>query len=173
MSLLLTMPAVRAAVVDDLPALTEIYNHYIVHTPITFDVAPYTVEQRRAWFDAHAASGRHRLIVAIDEAGSIAGFATTSRWRPKAAYDTTVESSVYCHHDRRGRGIGRLLYESLFAAIAREDVHMIVAGATIPNDASVALHQRMGFTQVGVFTGVGRKFDRFWDVAWFQRPLSF
>ena len=166
------MPVVRAAVLDDLPALTDIYNHYIVHTPITFDVAPYTVEQRRPWFDEHAAAGRHRLVVAVDDDGSIAGYATTSRWRPKAAYDTTVESSVYCRHDARRRGIGRLLYESLFAAICNEDVHMIVAGATLPNDASVALHERLGFTQVGVFRSVGRKFDRFWDVAWFQRPLK-
>ncbi|MGH9408585.1 MAG: GNAT family N-acetyltransferase, partial [Vicinamibacterales bacterium] len=135
-------------------------------------VQPYTVDERRAWFDEHAAAGRHRLMVAIDDDNSIAGYATTSRWRPKAAYDTTVESSVYCRHDLRGRGVGRLLYQSLFAAIAAEDVYMIVAGATIPNDASVALHERMGFARIGVFTGVGRKFDRFWDVAWFQRPLA-
>lgn len=166
------MPTIRAAVIDDLPALTDIYNHYILHTPITFDVNPYTVDQRRPWFDEHACSGRHRLLVALDDAGSVAGYATTSRWRPKAAYETTVESSVYCRHDARGRGIGRLLYQSLFAAIAAEDVHMIVAGATLPNDASVALHERMGFTRVGVFTEVGRKFDRFWDVAWFQRPMT-
>ena len=165
------MPAVRAAVLDDLPALTDIYNHYILHTPITFDVVPYTVEQRRAWFDEHAGDARHRLLVAIDDAGSVAGFATTSRWRPKAAYDTTVESSVYCRHDCRGRGIGRLLYTTLFQAIEAEDVHMIVAGATMPNEASVALHTALGFRQVGVFSRVGRKFDRFWDVAWFQRPL--
>lgn len=165
------MPTVRAAGPDDLPALTDLYNHYVVHTPITFDVTPHSVETRRAWFDEHAARGRYRLLVAIDDDGSIAGYATTSRWRPKAAYDTTVESSVYCRHDRRGRGVGRLLYGSLFAAIADEDVHMIVAGATMPNAASVALHERTGFRRVGLFTAVGRKFDRFWDVAWFQRPL--
>lgn len=166
------MPTIRAAVPADLPALTDIYNHYILHTPITFDLKPYTIEQRRPWFDEHASTGRHRLLVAIDDHRSIAGYATTSRWRPKAAYDTTVESSVYCRHDARGRGIGRLLYQSLFAAIESEHVHMIVAGATLPNDASVALHARMGFTRVGVFTQVGHKFDRFWDVAWFQRPMT-
>jgi phosphinothricin acetyltransferase len=167
------MHAVRAAVLDDLPALTDIYNYYVLQTPITFDVNAYTPAERRGWFDEHAATGRHRLIVAVDEAGSVAGYATTSRWRPKASYDTTVESSVYCRHDARRLGIGRLLYESLFAALAGEDVHMVVAGATLPNDASIALHERLGFRQVGVFTGVGRKFDRYWDVAWFQRPLIF
>ena len=166
------MAVVRPAVLGDLPALTDIYNYYIVHTPITFDLAPYTVERRRAWFDEHAASGRHRLLVSTDEDGSIIGYATTSRWRPKPAYETTVESSVYCRQDARGRGIGRLLYQSLFAAIASEDVHMIVAGTTLPNRASVALHERMGFNGVGVFSAVGRKFNRFWDVAWFQRPLK-
>lgn len=166
------MVTIRPAVLTDLSTLTDIYNHYIVHTPITFDVKPHTIETRRGWFDEHCATGPHRLLVAIDDDGSLAGYATTSRWRPKASYDTTVESSVYCRHDARGRGIGRLLYQSLFAAIAGEDVHIIVAGATMPNAASVALHERMGFTRVGTFTEVGRKFDRFWDVAWFQRRLQ-
>jgi phosphinothricin acetyltransferase len=165
------MPTIRAARLDDLSALTDIYNHYIIHTPITFDLKPYSVDERRPWFDQHAAAGRHRLLVAED-GGAIAGYATTSQWRPKAAYGTTVESSVYCRHDWRGRGVGRLLYETLFDAIAGEDVHTIVAGATIPNAASIALHERLGFTSVGVFTAVGRKFDRYWDVAWFQRPLT-
>jgi phosphinothricin acetyltransferase len=164
------MPTIRDAVVADLAALTDIYNHYIVHTPITFDVAPYTPEQRREWFDDHAPNGKYRLLVATD-AGQIVGYATTSRWRPKAAYGTTVESSIYCRHDACGRGIGSELYRALFDAIRTEDVHMIVAGATMPNAASVALHERFGFRQVGVFNAVGRKFDRFWDVAWFQRPL--
>lgn len=165
------MPTVRAAVEADLAALTEIYNYYVVRTPITFDVQPFVPADRRAWFDAHAASGRHRLIVAEDARG-ILGYASTSRWRPKPAYDTTVESSVYCRHDATGRGIGTLLCRSLFDALRGEDVHQIVAGVALPNDASVRLHERLGFTRVGVFSAVGRKFDRFWDVAWFERPLN-
>jgi len=165
------MPTIRDGVLADLPALTDIINHYIVNTPITFDVQPYTVEMRRHWFDEHAPNGKYRLLVAED-AGQIVGYATSSQWRPKAAYGTTVESSIYCRHDARGRGIGIALYAALFDAITGEDVHMIVAGATMPNAASVALHERAGFTQVGVFKAVGRKFDKFWDVAWFQRPLK-
>jgi phosphinothricin acetyltransferase len=164
------MIVIRPATADDLPALTAIYNHYIVHTPITFDVAPYTPEQRREWFDDHAPNGKYRLLVATEAAG-ILGYATTSRWRPKAAYGTTVESSIYCRHDACGRGIGTQLYRALFEAIEQEDVHTIVAGATMPNAASVALHERLGFRTVGVFTAVGRKFGQFWDVAWFERPL--
>jgi phosphinothricin acetyltransferase len=162
---------IRSAVLDDLPALTAIYNHYIVNTTITFDLQPFEPEGRRVWFDDHAPAGRHRLLVAIDADASVLGYATTSRWRPKAAYDTTVESSVYCRPDAVGRGIGTALYSALFAAVAEEDVHRIVAGISQPNAASVALHLRLGFREVGVFSNVGRKFGRYWDVAWFERPL--
>jgi phosphinothricin acetyltransferase len=164
------MPAVRPAVLADLPALTALYNHYVVHTPITFDVVTLQPEQRRPWFDDHAPRGRHRLLVA-EEGGEVVGYATSSRWRPKPAYDTTVESSVYVRHDAVGRGIGRLLYSTLFDLLAAENVHTVVAGVALPNDASIALHERFGFQQVGVFREVGRKFERFWDVAWFQRPM--
>ena len=163
---------VRPATLDDLPALTAIYNHYVVNTTITFDLKPFEPEERRAWFDDHAAGGRHRLLVAAGADGAILGYATTSRWRPKAAYDTTVESSVYCRADAVGRGIGTRLYTALFEALAGEDIHRVVAGIGQPNPASVALHERFGFRPVGVFTSVGRKFGKYWDVAWFERPLD-
>ena len=168
----MTAISVRPAALDDLPALTAIYNHYIVNTTITFDVQPFDPEQRRAWFEDHAATGRHRLLVAVDADGSVLGYTTTSRWRPKAAYDTTVESSVYCRPDAVGRGIGRRLYAALFEALAAEDIHRIVAGIGQPNPASVALHEGFGFRRVGVFESVGRKFGQYWDVAWFERPLT-
>jgi phosphinothricin acetyltransferase len=163
---------VRTAVLDDLPALTAIYNHYIVNSTITFDLRPFEPEERRGWFDDHSSTGRHRLLVAVAADGAVLGYTTTSRWRPKAAYDTTVESSVYCHPDAVGRGIGTQLYTALFEAIAGEDVHRVVAGVGQPNPASVALHERFGFRQVGVFSSVGRKFGKYWDVAWFERPLK-
>jgi phosphinothricin acetyltransferase len=162
---------IRAATPDDLQALTDIYNHYIVHTAITFELQPLTAEQRRAWFDAHHASGPHRLLVATDARGGCVGYASSSRWRPKPAYDPTVETSVYCHPDAIGQGYGTALYAALFDALSGEDVHTAVAGVALPNPASLSLHERVGFTPVGVFHAVGRKFDRFWDVAWFERPL--
>ncbi len=165
------MPTIRPATLDDLPVLTDIYNHYIVNTTITFDVRPLAPRDRRAWFDEHGAVGRHRLLVAVDDEGRLIGYATTSRWRPKAAYDTTVESSVYCHPEAVGRGCGSALYAALFDALAAEDISRIVAGISLPNPASIRLHERFGFQPVGVFPGVGRKFDKYWDVAWFQRPL--
>ena len=165
----MSSPRIRTATLQDLPALVDIYNHYVVETPITFDLQPFTVASRRGWFDEHAPGGRHQLLVAVDTDDAVLGYATTSRWRPKAAYDQTVESSVYCRANAVGRGIGSLLYGSLFEAMAKEPVHRIVAGATMPNDASVALHRRFGFRQVGVFTSVGYKFGKYWDVAWLER----
>ena len=165
-------PIVRPATLADLPGLTAIYNHYVINTTITFDLEPFAPEERRPWFDAHDATGRHRLLVAAEADQTVIGYATTSRWRPKAAYDTTVESSVYCRPDVVGRGIGTTLYSALFEALSAEDVHRIVAGISQPNPVSVALHQRFGFRQVGVFSKVGRKFDRYWDVAWFERALK-
>jgi phosphinothricin acetyltransferase len=163
--------AIRAATLDDLPALTSIYNYYVVHTPITFDLQTFTAAERRGWFDEHAASGPHRLLVATAGDGTCVGYATSSRWRPKPAYQTTVEASVYCDPDALGKGYGTALYAVLFAELEREDVHIVVAGVSLPNPASLALHERFGFRSVGVFHAVGRKFDRFWDVAWFERPL--
>jgi len=162
---------VRPAEQTDIAALTEIYNHYVVHTPITFDLDPFTVEERQPWFDSHRTDPRHRLFAAVVE-GDVVGYASTSRFRPKAAYDTTVEASVYCRPAAVGRGVGRALYETLFGAIAGEDIHRIVAGVTMPNAASVTLHERFGFQRIGTFSSNGRKFGRYWDVAWFERPLT-
>jgi phosphinothricin acetyltransferase len=79
---------------------------------------------------------------------------------------------VYCRPTAVGKGIGRALYQTLFASIAGEDINRIVAGVTLPNEMSIALHRRFGFTPVGTFSANGRKFGRYWDVAWFERPLS-
>ena len=162
---------VRPATDDDLPTLTDIYNHYIVNTPITFDLKPFTTDERRRWLVEHARGGRYRLLVADDGSGRAVGYATTSRFRPKAAYDTTVEASVYCRADCVRSGVGTALYGALFDSLEGEDIHRIVAGMTLPNEASLALHARFGFSQVGTMSAVGRKFDRYWDVAWFERPL--
>ena len=163
--------AIRAATLVDLQALTDIYNHYVVHSAITFDLRTFTASERLGWFDEHKPSGPHRLLVATGENGGCLAYASSSRWRPKPAYDTTVEVSVYCLPDIVGKGIGTALYTALFEALANEDVHTLVAGISLPNPASISLHERFGFRPVGVFHAVGRKFDRYWDVAWFERPL--
>ncbi|WP_079110345.1 GNAT family N-acetyltransferase [Streptomyces roseifaciens] len=162
---------IRPGAVGDLTELTEIYNHYVVHTPITFDIEPVTVEERRAWLDSHPATGRHRLLVA-EEAGRILGYATSSPFRDKRAYETSVETSIYLGPDHTGRGLGGLLYRTLFEALADEDVHRAYAGITQPNVASMRLHERFGFRPAGVLEQVGRKFGTFWDVAWLERRIG-
>lgn len=162
--------SVRPALHKDIPRLTEIYNHYVLHTPVTFDVEPYTVERRTEWFKQFAETGRHRLLVA-EENGIIVGYAGTMRWRPKAAYDTTVETTIYSSPETVGKGIGRLLYAALFEALAKEDVNRLVGGFTLPNAGSQKLHEYFGFKNVGVFTEVGYKFGKYWDVQWTERPL--
>ena len=161
---------IRAAHIEDLPRLTEIYNHYVVHTPVTFDLEPFSIDQRREWFARFHDAGRHRLFVAEINA-AVAGYAGSYQFRPKAAYDTTVETTIYLAPESTGRGIGAALYEHLFAVIGGEDLHMAVAGITLPNDASVALHARFGFVTAGMMHGVGRKFGQYWDVGWYEREL--
>jgi phosphinothricin acetyltransferase len=162
---------VRPAEREDLAAILAIYNHYVRHTAATFEIVPPGVEERGEWFARHDQTGRHRLLVAEEDAPGVVGWASTSEFRPRAAYATTVESSVYCHPEAQRRGLGTCLYRELFLAIEHEDVERIVAGVTLPNPASVALHVRFGFVPVGTFHRVGRKFERYWDVEWFERPL--
>jgi phosphinothricin acetyltransferase len=163
---------VRAGIEADLDALTALYNHYVRETPITFDLQAFTPEERRPWLLSHPEDGPHRLMVAT-EAGSqeILGYATSSPYRPKAAYSTSVETTVYVAPGAGRRGIGTLLYEALFEALADEDVHRAYAGIAQPNEASTRLHERFGFRHVGTYREVGRKFGRYWDVAWFEKNL--
>jgi phosphinothricin acetyltransferase len=155
---------------DDLPRINEIYNHYVINTPITFEIEPVTVETRAKWFAEHTAGDRYRMFVAED-AGTIVGYACTGPFRERAAYVTSVEATIYLAHDVTARGIGTVLYRVLFDAVRNEDINRLLAGITLPNEASVAIHRKFGFTPVGVFSENGRKFDRYWDVAWMQRPL--
>jgi phosphinothricin acetyltransferase len=162
---------VRAGRADDVPALTAIYNHYVEHTHVTFDLEPFTVEDRRAWFSHYAETGRHRVLVAESDDGAIVGYATSGTFRDKPAYGPSVETTVYCSTAAVGTGVGSALYTALFDALRGEDVHRAYAGVALPNDASLALHRRFGFTEIGTFREVGRKFDKWWDVTWLERPL--
>lgn len=164
-------PTIRDALLSDLPRLTEIHNYYVLNTHITFDVQPFTPEQRLTWFHEHAAGQRYRLLVAEEPGLGVLGYATTGRHRAKAAYDTTVEASIACDPNAAGHGIGTKLYHALFHALANEDINRIVAGIAQPNVASNALHEKFGFKLIGTFSAVGRKFDKYWDVKWLERPL--
>ena len=166
---------VRAAEDSDLGALTDLYNHYVRHSAITFDTVPLSPEQRRSWLLSHGKDGPYRLLVAqergVHASGRILGYAHSSRFRPKPAYDTSVECTVYVAPDAGGRGVGTLLYQHLFASLKGLDLHRAYAGITVPNEASVRLHRRFGFVRCGTYREAGRKFGRYHDVERFEKPL--
>ena len=162
---------VRPATTADLAAVNDVYNQYVRETHYTFDVEPMTIDARQEWFTHYATTGRHRLLVAVSD-DHVIGYACTSRFRPKPGYDTSVETSVYLLPESVGRGAGSKLYEELFKGIEGEDIHRAYAGIALPNPASIALHERFGFKRVAHFTEQGRKFERFWDVAWYEKPVG-
>jgi phosphinothricin acetyltransferase len=162
---------VRAAHEGDLEKLNDIYNQYVLESHCTFDNEPITLDARREWFTHYAPTGPHRLLVATSADG-VVGYACSSRFRPKVGYGTSVEASVYLGPEATGQGVGAKLYGALFRALEGEDVHRAYAGIALPNPASVALHERFGFKKVAHFTEQGRKFGRYWDVAWFEKALA-
>jgi phosphinothricin acetyltransferase len=174
---IVTRVSVRPGEPGDLPALTALYNHYVETTHVTFDTQPFSVDQRAEWFSHYALSGPHRVFVAVavavagDGLDGLVGYATSGRFRDKAAYDTSVEASVYLRAGASGVGAGTALYAALFDALRSEDVHRAYAGVALPNDASIALHRKFGFVDVGTYREVGRKFGRYWDVTWLEKNL--
>ena len=161
---------VRPSRPADLLALNRVYNHYVRTSGATFDVEERSLERSRDWFDEHADTEPHRLLVATD-AGAVLGWASSGRLRPRPAYDRSVETSVYLDPSATGRGVGTLLYGSLLAELAREDLHRAFALVALPNDASDALHRRLGFREAGILSEAGHKLGRWWDVRWYERPL--
>ncbi len=162
---------IRVATDRDLPQLVAIYNYFVTTSHVTFDTSAFTVEQRRPWLQSFAATGRYRLLIA-EVAGVAAGYASSQRLRPKPAYDCSVETTVYVAPEYARRGIGAMLYDALLASLEGVGVHQAFAGIALPNDASVALHEAVGFRHVGTFPEAGFKFDRYWDIAWYVRRLA-
>jgi phosphinothricin acetyltransferase len=162
--------AVRHAEVADVPTLLEIYNYYVNNTHVTFDLEPRTLDQRLAWFATFGDVGRYQCFVAV-RGGKVIGWVSSSPFKEKAAYQTSVETSIYLAPDEVGRGTGLRLYCALFDSLAQADVHRAYGGISQPNDASVRLHERMGFVHIGTYREVGRKFGQFWDVAVYERAM--
>lgn len=162
--------SVRHARAEDVYALTNIYNHYVLSSHATFDLDPKTVQDRQCWLNQFDSTGPYQILVAVDDQNVI-GYAYSSKFHNRAAYDSSVETSIYVHADAHGQGIGQHLYQCLFEAIKSCDVHRAYAGITLPNPGSIALHQRFDFQPVGCFHEVGQKFKRYWDVQWFEKRL--
>jgi phosphinothricin acetyltransferase len=160
---------IRTAVADDLPAVAAIYDREVREGVSTFGLDPRPLavwEERLASIDA----GDHVLVVESD--GEVAGYATSSAYRPKGGYRYTRETTIYLAPTAQGRGVGRRLYDDLLARLASDGMHLALAAVALPNPASLALHRGCGFEEVGVMREVGRKFDRWLDVLWLQKVLD-
>jgi phosphinothricin acetyltransferase len=155
----------------DLPALLAIYNHYVIHTPVTFDLEPRTLAQRQEWLDQFAPSGKYQCFVAA-RGGDPIGWACSAKFKEKEAYATSIETSIYLGPGEGGKGLGRRLYETLFDALKGQDIHRAFGGVTLPNAASVAVHKAVGFEHIGTYREIGRKFGEYWDVALYLRPMA-
>ena len=161
---------IRLATAADAVAIAEIYNREVTETTATFDLVPRTVEQQRAWLADR--SGAFAAIVGIDPATrQVVSFASLSPYKERPAYRTTVENSVYVHRDFGGRGVGRQMLTHLIGVARESGFHAMVARIEASREASTALHRASGFELVGVEREVGRKFNRWLDVAVMQLLL--
>ena len=160
---------IRPAAAGDAEAIRRIYNHEVEHTTHTFDLVPRTLEDQRAWLrDREGTLG----VVVAEVDGEVAGFASLSEYRPRAAYRTSVESSVYVDESVRGRGVGRRLMQELVRVAEARGFHTMMARIAGGHEASTGLHQAVGFTTVGTEREVGRKFGGWLDVVVMQRMLA-
>lgn len=151
---------IRAATVADLDAVNDIYNYYVLTSTATYQIAPETIEARRAWFAAH--DEQHPVIVAeIDD--RILGWGSLSSLSEREAYDRSVSNSVYIHHDYHRRGVGAAVLAELTRLGREFGHHTVIAGIDSEQAPSIALHERFGFVQVAYLKEVGYKFDRWLD----------
>ena len=155
----------------DLDAIFRIYDHFVKTSHVTFDTQPYDRSRRESWFAQFAAVGRHRLLVARC-GDAVIGYASSKPFRPKPAYQTSVETTVYVAPDHPRRGAGMALMTALLEQVAAAGAHRAYAGIALPNPASIRLHEKLGFRLVGTLQEVGYKLDQFWDVSWYEMPLS-
>jgi L-amino acid N-acyltransferase YncA len=163
-------PLIRSATRADAPALTEIYNHYVLETTVTFEETPVSADTMRTRVQGVTEASLPWLVLEAD--GALLGYAYATQWRERSAYRFSAESTVYLRHDAGGRGYGTALYDALLTALASRGVHAVMGGIVLPNAASVALHEKVGMRQVAHFREVGYKFGRWLDVGYWQRVLA-
>lgn len=156
---------------QDAASIADIYNYYIAHTSITFEVDTVSKEDRREWIQQFTEDGPYQLLVAELD-GLVVGFATSVRYHPRAAYYTSVMTSVYLNRNFKGQGIGKRLYIALVERLQRHpDLHRAYALISLPNPASLILHDKLGFRKVGILEEAGKKFDQFLNVQIMEKPL--
>jgi L-amino acid N-acyltransferase YncA len=153
----------------DAAACAAIYAPSVTSTPISFELTPPDAAEFARRIERYSAT--HQFLVA-EEDGAVRGYAYACRWRERPAYDWAVEVSVYVDPARKGEGIGRALYAELLDRLRGQGYRVAVAGITLPNPASVALHERMGFRPIGALREVGWKLDGWHDVGYWQLLLA-
>lgn len=160
---------IRSLHIQDAQAVLDIYNYYVLNTTVTFDIDPISLETFKTKIE-HIQANYPFLV--FEEDGHILGYAYGSRFRPKPAYDYVVESTVYVKHGHHGKKIGTLLYAELLNKLKQMDLHTVVGVLTVPNDASIKLHERFGFKQVAKLDEVGFKFGQWQNIGIWQLFLS-
>lgn len=156
---------IRNFQIGDIQQLTEIYNYYVLNTIVTFDHIPYSTDEYLKKIIRIAAEFP---CIVYEEKNEIIGFAYGSKWRAKPSYNNTVESTVYLNHTSKRKQIGTKLYTELLKRLKKQKYHVVIGGISLPNDPSIKFHEKFGFKKVGHFKEVGRKFDKWVDVAFWQ-----
>ncbi len=155
---------IRKAKIDDLEALLDIYNYEIIHGTATFDLQPKTMDERKEWLYEHNIDNHPLYVAEID--GKVAGYVSLSTYRPKEAYNGTVELSIYIGHNYRNRGIASALMEFIIREAKNDpSIHVIISVITGGNNASIKLHEKFGFTYCGTIKEVGYKFGQYRDIC--------
>lgn len=159
---------IRPCTTQDAAQLCDIYNFYVLETVVTFEETPVSPAE----MSRRIAEVTTRLPWLVSEAnGAIQGYAYATAWKARAAYRHSVESSIYLAQGATGQGLGTSLYEALLADLRARGVHCVIGGAAMPNPASAALHEKLGFSRVADFRQVGFKFERWIDVAYWELIL--
>jgi L-amino acid N-acyltransferase YncA len=161
----MNMLIIREATLQDLSAITEIYNTAILTTVATCDTEPKTEAEQRSWFDHH---GPKYPILVAEQDNLIVGWASLSMWSDRCAYSDTAEASLYVREGHQGRGIGRKLSEAIIQQGRKADLHTLIARIAEGNEASIHLAESVGYKHIGVMREVGRKFGRLLDVYLMQ-----
>jgi L-amino acid N-acyltransferase YncA len=159
----------RDATPDDAEAIVAIYNYFVDSTTISFEEELVPAAAMRQRIGDVQDTGLPWLVAEVD--GRVTGYAYATKWRVRSAYRYAVESSVYLAQGSAGKGLGAALYAQLIARLRESGAHVVIGGIALPNAASVALHEKMGYTKVAHFAEVGRKFDRWIDVGYWQLTL--
>jgi L-amino acid N-acyltransferase YncA len=151
---------------NDAAQIADIYNYYIKNTHHTFETEPLSGAEMQARIDE--INEKYPFLVA-EEDGEILGYTFAAQFKLRQAYAYSAEVSIYVKNEAKQKGIGTKLYLQMFEALAETDVHAIVAGISLPNDASVIFHERLGFTKVAHFREVGYKLGRWIDVGYWEK----